>query len=80
MPDENLNIDELLTEDDSYLTCKICGYKLRNDYNTDFAFKSLFPKLTLCDMPYYCGACQDNMSNKQLRQAQDQMSGKNQKG
>ena len=41
------------------LVCKICGYK-QYDEETIEIVKNKYPDMEEHDIPYYCGACQDN--------------------
>lgn len=41
------------------LVCKMCGYK-QYDEETINAMKDKYPYAEEHDIPYYCGACQDN--------------------
>lgn len=54
------------------LICKICGYK-QSDDDTIKYFKKKFPSKEEHDIPYYCGACLNNMSNEEYDAATDEM-------
>lgn len=60
-----------------FLVCKKCGYK--DSYEpTVRAFKNRFKGkgLSTHDIPYFCGACQDNASDSEYYWMEAQMSGK----
>ena len=42
------------------LVCKICGYKQRDEETVEH-FKKIYPNVPEHDIPYICGACQDNL-------------------
>lgn len=56
------------------LICKICGYKQSDDDTVEY-FKEKFPGMEEHDIPYYCGACLNNMSDEEYDAAKDEMSG-----
>ena len=41
------------------LICKCCGYKQCDDETIEY-FKVKYPDMKEHDIPYICGACQDN--------------------
>ena len=60
-----------------FLVCKKCGYK--DFYEpTVRAFKNRFKGkgLSTHDIPYFCGACQDNASDEEYYLMEAQMNGK----
>ena len=60
-----------------FLVCKKCGYK--ESYEpTVKAFKNRFKGkgLSTHDIPYFCGACQDNASDSEYYFMEAQMNGK----
>ena len=56
------------------LVCKKCGYK-QSDWQTIFYMKKRFPNEAEHDIPYYCGACQDEADDEEYRHMQLQMHG-----
>ena len=48
------------------LVCKKCGYKQYDD-DTIECFKGEYPDMEEHDIPYVCGACQDDEENKTLK-------------
>ena len=60
--------EDTIIEDN--LVCKICGYKQTNQ-ETIKEFMKKHPSIDAHDIPYYCGACLDNMTDI----AQNKMNG-----
>ena len=62
---------------EDFLVCKCCGYK-EYDVDTVKSFKKKFygKGLSTHDIPYYCGACQDNASSEEYIRMLVQMEGK----
>ena len=54
------------------LICKICGYK-QYEEDTVAAIQAEHPDVHCHDIPYYCGACQDNMTDEEYWTAWDEM-------
>ena len=54
------------------LVCKICGYKQHNEECIE-SFKEKFPNLEEHDIPYYCGACQDNATDEEYEKMYSEM-------
>jgi len=54
------------------LVCLACGYK-QYDMQTILEFRKRFPGLEDHDIPYYCGACQDNAGEELWAQMLDEM-------
>jgi len=60
-----------------FLVCKKCGYKMSYE-PTVMDFKNRFrgKGLSTHDIPYFCGACQDNASDEEYFFMEAQMNGK----
>lgn len=58
------------------LICKKCGYK-QSDPNTIKKFKNRFPDKEEHDIPYYCGACQDNATDQEYENMISEMNSTN---
>ena len=56
------------------LVCKRCGYK-QYDQECIAVFKKLYPGYEEHDIPYYCGACQDNADDEEYAQMVEGMDG-----
>lgn len=56
------------------LICKACGYR-QSEEETVTAFKRRFPKTEEHDIPYYCGACQDNATDGEYGRMMAEMDG-----
>lgn len=57
------------------LVCKKCGYK-QSDSESIYWMQKRFPDMAEHDIPYYCGACQDEADDEEYRHMQLQMHGK----
>ena len=56
------------------LVCKKCGYKQYHD-DTVQALRSQYPGVEERDIPYYCGACQDNATEEEWQRMYQEMNG-----
>ena len=56
------------------LVCKRCGYK-QHDVETINYQKKIFPNLEEHDIPYYCGACLDEVSDLERIEMDQEMCG-----
>lgn len=56
------------------LICKICGYR-QSDEETVAVFRQRFPETEEHDIPYYCGACQDNAADAEYGRMMAAMNG-----
>lgn len=56
------------------LICKCCGYKQTED-ETIIEMKKRFPNVAEHDIPYYCGACLDNVTDDEYQDMIDEMEG-----
>lgn len=54
------------------LVCKICGYK-QYDSQTVNAMRKKFKGYATHDIPYYCGACQDMVSDEEYYEMMKEM-------
>jgi hypothetical protein len=68
----HLNFGTEIDEHEGCLVCKKCGYKQYDD-ETVSAFRKKFPNTETHDIPYYCGACMDNVDTEEYEFMQEQM-------